>query len=97
MITFSMINFLAGAALGQRFKVMVLMPAIVIVPGLSVLIGLAHAQSAWSIVLMAAAASTCLQVGYFVGIGVRHVLEASLSRRSTPLASPATSVRHGAR
>ena len=97
MITFSTISLLVGAALGQRFKVMVLMPAIAIVLGLSIAIGVTHAQSDWSIVLTAAIAATCLQIGYFVGVGIRHVLETALSRRSSPLASPATPAGHTAR
>ena len=97
MMTLSMISFLVGAALAQRFKVIVLMPATVIVLGLSLATGVAHAQTAWWIALMAAAAATCLQIGYFVGMGVRQVLAAALSRRSPPLTSPTTSARHAAR
>ena len=90
MITLSIVSFLVGAALGQRFKVVVLMPAMVIVPGIWIVTGIAHAQSAWAIILMVATAATCLQIGYFVGIGFRHVL----STRSSSLASPATAARH---
>jgi hypothetical protein len=97
MIALSMISLLVGAALGQRFKVMVLMPAIAIVLVLAVGTGVAHAQTAWSIVLMAVAAATCLQIGYLIGIFIRHVLVAALSRRSSPLTSPETTARHAAR
>jgi NADH:ubiquinone oxidoreductase subunit 6 (subunit J) len=97
MITISMISFLAGAALGQRFKVMVLMPAIAIVLVLAVGTGVAHAQTAWSTVLMAATAATCLQIGYLIGIFTHYVLVAVLSRRSSPLTSPETPARHAAR
>lgn len=97
MITLSIVSFLVGAALGQRFKVMVLMPAILIVPGISIVTGIAHVQSAWAIALMVATAAICLQIGYFVGIGVHHLLAAALSRRSSSLASHVTPARHGAR
>ncbi len=90
MTTLTIVSFLAGAALGQRFKVMVLMPAMLIVLGISIATGIAHAQSAWAIALMVAIAATCLQIGYFVGIGVRHVL----STKPSSLASPATAPRH---
>jgi hypothetical protein len=96
MMMLSMISFFVGAALGQRFKIMVLMPAILIVPGLSIVIGVTHAQSAWSIFLMAATAATSLQIGYLVGIGIPYVLTAAFSRRSSPLASHATTARHPA-
>ena len=93
MITLSIVSFLMGATLGQRFKVMVLMPAALIIAGISIVTEIAQAQSAWAIVLMAATAVTSLQIGYFVGIGIRHVL----SRRSSSLVSPAPAARHAAR
>ena len=95
MITLSMISFLVGVALGQRFKVLVLMPAFAIV--LVFAVGTAQAQTAWSIVLMAAITATCLQIGYLIGIFVRQVLVSALSRRSSPLTSSETPARHAAR
>ena len=79
MISFSMISFLFGAALGQRFKVLVLVPAMAIVIMVTLGAGVMQAQGAWWIVLMAVSASTCLQFGYFAGIGVRQFLEAAPS------------------
>ena len=73
MITLSMISLLVGAALGQRFKVIVLMPVIAIVLVLVVATGVSLAQTAWTIVLMVATAATCLQIGYFVGIAIHHL------------------------
>jgi hypothetical protein len=96
MMTLSMISFFAGAALAQRFKVMVLMPAIVIVVGLAVATGFAHVPTAWSVVLMAATAATCLQVGYLVGIGIRHFLVAALPQSTCSLASRKTPARRAA-
>jgi hypothetical protein len=92
-----MVSLLVGAALGQRFKVLVLMPATAIVLVLAVGTGVTQARTAWSIVLMAAAAATCLQIGYLVGIGVHHVLAAALSKRSSPLTPTTTSAPHAAR
>ncbi len=97
MITLSMISFLVGAALGQRFKVLVLMPALAIVLVLAVATGVTHALTAWSMVLMVATTATCLQVGYFVGIGIRPVLEAAISRNSSSPSSVKTPARHAAR
>ena len=96
MITISMISFLFGAALGQRFNVVVLMPAMAIVLVLSVGAGLSHAQSAWWIILMVGTAAICLQFGYFAGIGIRHFLAASSSRGTSSLPAE-TSARHAAR
>jgi hypothetical protein len=97
MITLSMISLLVGAALGQRFKVMVLVPVIAIVLVLVVATGVSLAQTAWAIVLMAVTAATCLQIGYFVGIAIHHVMSAASSQSSSPLASPKTTARHAAR
>ena len=97
MMTLSMISFLVGAVLGQRFKIVVLIPAFAIVLVFVIGTGVVLTQAAWWIVLMAAAAVTCLQIGYFVGIGVHHVLAAALSRRPSPLTPTTTSARPAAR
>jgi hypothetical protein len=91
MISLSLISFLFGAALGQRFKVLALVPAMAIIIMLSIGAGLTHAQKPWWIVLMAVAASTCLQFGYFAGIGIRHVLAAPSS-----VSAAETQPRHAA-
>ena len=91
----AMVSLLVGVVLGQRFKVLVLAPATAIVLVLAV--GVMHDRTAWSIVLVAAAAATSMQIGYLVGIGVHHVLAAALSRRSSPLAPTTTSSPHAAR
>lgn len=97
MLTLSMISFLFGATLGQRFNVVVLLPAMAIVLVLSVGAGVTHALPVWWIVLMAATAAICLQFGYFAGIGIRHILLAAPSRRSSTLTPAETSARHAAR
>ena len=74
MITISLVSFLVGAALGQRFEVIVLVPAIVIFSGLAIVTGGADGQPAWAIVLMVATIATCLQIGYFGGVYIRHAL-----------------------
>jgi hypothetical protein len=94
MITISMISFLFGAALGQRFSVLVLIPAMTLVLVLAVGAGVTNAQAVWWVVLMAAIAAICLQLGYFAGIGVRHILLAAQSRAS--VAAAETSARHAA-
>ncbi len=67
MIAASIISFLFGAILGQRFSVLVLVPAIAIVLALSILAGLTHPHAAWWIIQTAATGAICLQCGYFVG------------------------------
>lgn len=96
MITVSLVSILAGAALGQRFKVWVLIPAIPILLVLVVRMGATDAQPAWSIALTAALAAMCVQIGYVAGILVRHVLVTALPRRSSPPTSSDTPARHAA-
>lgn len=94
MMSLSLISFLFGAALGQRFKVLVLVPAMAIVMMLSIGAGIMNAQKPWWIVLIVVTASTCLQFGYFVGIGIRHFLAAAPSGDSSPVASAETQAGH---
>jgi hypothetical protein len=97
MISLSVISFLFGAVLAQRFKVLVLVPAMAIIIMLSVGVGSTDASPAWWIVLLAVVASTCLQLGYFAGIGIRHRLVTTRSQESSSLTTAETSARHAAR
>jgi NADH:ubiquinone oxidoreductase subunit 6 (subunit J) len=96
MIAASMISFLFGAVMGQRFNVVVLVPAVAVMLVLSVGAGFAHPQAAWWITRTAAAGAICLQCGYFAGIAIRHFLAAEPSGESSPLARAETSTRHAA-
>ena len=87
MMTLATVSLLVGMVLGQRFKVLVLMPTIAIALVLAVGAGVARADTVWWIVLMAATTAISLQIGYLIGIGIRHVLVAARGGRS-----PATSL-----
>jgi hypothetical protein len=87
MVTLAMIC-LAGMALGQRFKVFVLVPAIALTLVFTIGAGIAGADAALSIGLMTAAAATSLQVGYLAGSGIRQFL---MARAITHKSSAATS------
>jgi hypothetical protein len=89
MITLSIVSLLVGAGLGQHYKVYVLLPATGILLVLAIGTGVAQALTAWSIVLMIAAAATSIQIGYFVGVGV-HVLVTSWWNGSSSLTSDAS-------
>ena len=92
MLVLSTVSFLIGAALARRFNVLVLTPAVAIVVTLAVGIGDTNEPTAWSIVAMAAAAATSMQVGYLIGMSIHDVLAAASSR-----SAPSTSARHPAR
>jgi hypothetical protein len=85
MIATSMVSFLFGTLLGQRFNVLALVPAVAAVLALSVGAGFTHPQAAWRIVSMAVASAICLQFGYFAGIALRHFLVPKPSQESSPL------------
>jgi hypothetical protein len=80
MMTLAMVSLLVGIVLGQRFNVLVLVPTIAI--ALVLAIAVAGADVSWWLVLRAAAAATSLQIGYFIGIGIRNVVPAARESRS---------------
>jgi hypothetical protein len=59
----------AGAALGLRFKVLVLVPAIGIAAVLVPAICAAHGVGGWLVAWQTVLAALCLQIGYFGGLG----------------------------
>jgi hypothetical protein len=68
MVALASICFLAGAVLGLRFKVLILVPAI----GLSVVVvamanGIVLGESAWRLALVVVVAATSIQLGYVLG------------------------------
>jgi hypothetical protein len=70
------ISFLAGTVLGQRFKVLILIPTSIIAVTAAIGVGLAQALDGWSIALMVLAVMTALQVGYVVGTGIQYFMTA---------------------
>ncbi len=74
MMILALISLLAGAALGLRFKVLVLVPAIALTLLMAAGTGLGGGDSLWTVLLMAAAAGASLQIGYFGGAIIRYVM-----------------------
>jgi predicted neutral ceramidase superfamily lipid hydrolase len=74
MMILALISLLAGAALGMRFKVLVLVPAIGFILLVAAGTGLGRGDSLGTVLLMAAAAVTSLQIGYFGGGIIRYVM-----------------------
>ncbi len=92
MLALSTVSFLVGAALAQRYTIMVLLPAVATVLTLAVGIGVTNAYTFWSIVVTAATAATSMQIGYLIGMSIHGLLAAASSRPA-----PSTSGRHPAR
>jgi hypothetical protein len=78
MMIFLIIGSIVGILLGLRFKVFVLVPAILIAAGAIVMAG--HGLKL--IVLTVLATATVLQIGYFVGCVARVYANAYLQHRT---------------
>lgn len=76
-MTVPIISFMVAMALGQRFTVLILVPATTM--GLAVAIGytLAIGDNLLSVALTAAATLASIDVGYLLGVGLRHLLAQS--------------------
>ena len=86
MTMFTMTAVLIGALLGQRFKVLILFPAIVI--GLATILGFGMAQNSnlSSTLLLMALTITALQMGYLGGAVIRFVAAGARVRRDSLIA-----------
>jgi hypothetical protein len=84
------ISLVAGIALGQWFKILILvLPVMSLALVGTIAAGIARADNVWSITLMAIAAATALQIGYLIGISLRSFIVAARFARPSP-ASEAT-------
>jgi predicted neutral ceramidase superfamily lipid hydrolase len=97
-LTFVLISLLAGMVLGQRFRVLVLIPATAILLPVAVGAGIAHYDAMGPIMLLAALAVGSLQIGYLAGIGIRYSLAAArtgaLRTGPLPVSSTARRIAH---
>ena len=75
------IHFLAGVALGLRFKVLILVPAVTLTMLFAAIVGVARGDMFWSIAIAMILLVTAIQVGYLAGILIRAKIECS-ERRS---------------
>jgi hypothetical protein len=71
----AVISAIAGAVLGLRFKVLILVPAVMFAVMFAAVVGIARTDSVLSVVLLMAAVGTAVQLGYLAGIAVRAVIE----------------------
>jgi len=92
-ISLVVISLVAGIALGQWFKILILVPAVGLALGGTIAAGIARADNVWSIALMAIAVVAALQIGYLIGIWLRSFIVgagfARTSRRLTPTSEAA--------
>jgi hypothetical protein len=84
MTLLAMTAMLIGALLGLRFKVLILVPAIVIGSAATLGIGMAHSNSLWFTLLAMVLAITALQMGYLGGAIIRFVIAGARVRKDAP-------------
>ena len=82
MLTPALVSLLIGLVLAQRFKVLSLIPVILLTLVFAFAADLSGAKAAWTSALTAAITIASLQVGYVLGIAFRQV-----DRKSTRLNS----------
>jgi hypothetical protein len=75
MLMSSLICLLIGAVWGQRFRVLVLIPAMALAATAAA--GFTHAGTFRQILGAVLVATTSLQIGYFAGVGVRYLMAAT--------------------
>jgi len=81
MLILSLISLLAGAALGMRFKVLILVPAICLALLAILAVGISSSVSFSFIALAMVLAAACLQLGYLGGVGARYAMAAARAGR----------------
>jgi hypothetical protein len=74
MMTLMLICLLLGAVLGQRFKVLVMIPGMAVVLPLVAAAGVMRADPYGQIAIALMVAAVSLQLGYLAGIALRHLL-----------------------
>jgi hypothetical protein len=93
MIWLSIVSITAGALLAHRFKIVVLVPATLVVVLLAVGAGLAQTKAVWAILVTIVVAGVGLQTGYFVGMLIHYGSGFRLARGSSSYSHPPTSAR----
>jgi hypothetical protein len=72
----AIIGVMIGIVLGLRYKVLALVPAALFAMILAIGIGVARADSVWSIVLTTVAVVTAVQLGYLAGVVIHAIIAA---------------------
>jgi hypothetical protein len=93
----AIISVVAGVVLGLRYKVLILVPAVMFAMMFAVIVGVARADSVLSVALMTVALAVAVQLGYLAGIFLRALIAwiyALLVRNRTPRLSSLWPVWH---
>jgi hypothetical protein len=87
-LQFAIVAAVAGAVLGLRYNVLVLVPAVMFAMLFAVIVGIARGDGLWFVTLMTALLAAAIQVGYVAGaalqVGVGSIRAALARRRGNP-------------
>ena len=68
MVLLAIVSVLAGIALGLRYKVAILVPAVALAMALAAIVAIERGDHLWSIILAIVIPGTGVQLGYLAGI-----------------------------
>jgi hypothetical protein len=71
----AVISAVVGALLGLRYKVLILVPAVLFAMMFAALVGIARIDRVLSVALLMAAVGAAVQIGYLAGIVIRAAIE----------------------
>jgi hypothetical protein len=71
----AIISLVAGAVLGLRSNVLVLLPAVMFTMLFALIVGIARAESVWSVALITATLGFAIQLGYMAGVVISTMIE----------------------
>ena len=78
--------FLAGIALGLRYKVVILIPAVALVMLFAMIVGIARGDRFLSVILAIAIPGVAIQIGYLAGAHIRTTVDDRLIKAFAPKA-----------
>jgi hypothetical protein len=81
MVGITAAGFLLGWGLGLRFKVLILVPAVTAAMLGAVVVGIAHGDEYWSVVVAMILFGTSVQFGYLAGVITRDGIALIRARR----------------
>jgi hypothetical protein len=82
----TIISALAGIAIGLRYKVIILVPAVALVMTFAMMVGFACGDHFWPIFSTITLSGTAIQLGYLAGISIRGRITAlDLDAQAAPL------------
>jgi hypothetical protein len=71
----AIISLVAGAVLGLRSNILILVPAVMLTLLFAMIVGIARAESLWSVALITVTLGFAIQVGYMAGIAISTMIE----------------------